>query len=151
MKIRKQYNDDYDSTKYYTDITDDTQTQQHLKNEVDVNTILAKWLKTGVIEHVKERQALYADVSSIDFRGALDSVRRAEEAFLALPSQLRRNLGNDPQNFIDWMQSDDDLDLKKEYGLLEQNSVATNSDKEPIPEDPNKQTRSEDRAEGASE
>lgn len=119
MNIRKQFNDDYDSSTYDTFLDSENIVQQNAKQSCDINSILAKYMKTGVLEHVKSHAPVYADVSNIDYRGAYDSVLRAESAFNALPSSLRKKLDNDPARFVDWMiDSSLDVELKREYGLL---------------------------------
>lgn len=40
-----------------------SRTQQHFMDSCDINKILAKYRKTGVIEHVKRAKAMYGDFS----------------------------------------------------------------------------------------
>lgn len=121
-KIRSQY-DEHFSSSYNTVVTSDTKTQQHLKEVCDVNYIMNRWLKTGVLDHVKQHAPVYGDLENFDLQESLNKVIKAEEAFMALPSKIRKLCGNDPQNFVDWMLSDRDMDLKKEYQLVK-SSVA---------------------------
>lgn len=119
IHVRKQYDLEYKSSDYFTKSGGESVTQQHLKDKCDVNNIMRRYMKTGVIDHIKQNKAFYGDVTGLDYRDAHEKVLRAQEAFNALPAKLRRMMDNDPQNFLDWMSSDKDIEMKKELGLIE--------------------------------
>lgn len=118
IKIRKQFDPDYKSSDYSTPGGGESVVQQHLKDQCNVNKIMNKYVKTGVLEHIKENQGFYGDCIGIDFRSVQDKVIRGQEAFNALPAKIRKLMNNDPANFVEWMNSDEDLDMKRELGLL---------------------------------
>lgn len=134
MKIRKQFDADYVSSDYDTEVSSETIVQQHLKSQCDINKVLERWLKTGFLDHEKKVNAQYADVSNLDYRYALDTTIRAEESFMSLPSRLRRDFDNDPAQFLEWMQSDVDIEKKQEFGLLKK-SLDDKKEVENSPED----------------
>lgn len=119
MKYRSMY-DSYDSNNYGLLLDDESITQQHCKDECDVNKILEKWLRTGSIEHVQKRAATYADVSQVptDYATAFDVVSKADDSFMSLPAKVRKRFKNDPGAFLDWMSQDTDMDEKVALGLL---------------------------------
>lgn len=75
-------------------------TEQGHKAECDVNNIIRKYDRTGLINHVNQFEAIYGDVSSIDFREALDLNMRVGKSFNELPSAIRKRFDNDPAAFI---------------------------------------------------
>lgn len=103
----------------------DGKTQQHFKEECDINTIVNNFLKTGELpENIKLPQ--YIDYEGIfDFRTAMESLMKAEEAFMELPAPLRAEFNNSPQEFLEFCTNPDNRDALKAKGLLKP---------EPVPE-----------------
>jgi phage internal scaffolding protein len=92
--------------------------QQHFKDECDVNRILAKYQRTGLIDHVNRFNGDYADLSDVpDFQASLDAVISAQEAFLTLPSSVRKQFDNDPAVFLDFVHNPDNRDEMVRMGL----------------------------------
>lgn len=79
-------------------------TQQHMKEAVDINNILAKYQRTGVLEHVSKYEAQYIDCPSADYIEALGRIARADEMFADLPSSVREYFANDTANFLAFVQ-----------------------------------------------
>lgn len=76
-------------------------TKQAHKDECDIHKILKQYKKTGIITHITQRQALYADLpSSMDYQEAIETMRTAQESFSELPSSVRERFGNDPFNLL---------------------------------------------------
>lgn len=92
---------------------------QSQAEEADINTIVRNFGITGKLpENV--RAPSYGDFREgiTDFRSALDAVKAAEQSFMAMPSELRARLDNDPQQFLDWCGNPDNLSEMKKYGLI---------------------------------
>lgn len=107
-------------------------TDQSYKDDCDVNVIIDRYLKTGQISHLAKYRGQYADVSQItDLQGAMDTVKKAGEAFMSLPAQLRKKLNNDPQEFIKYMQDPKNLEESIELGLRERDATI----KQPLKQD----------------
>lgn len=108
--------------------------KQSFKNECDINTIMKKFEKTGVIEHVKQHGAKYGDFldAPADYHEAANIVVRSNEMFLSLPAKVRKAFDNDPGTFlaaIDAAQNGD-ADVRDELiklGLLKTPPKATPS------------------------
>lgn len=95
-----------------------TRTHQSFKNECDINRILDRWQKTGVITHYNKYSANYSDLTSVpDYRQAMDQIIRANQAFESLPSSLRKRFGNDPAEFLSFVSSPDNVDEMVKLGL----------------------------------
>lgn len=98
----------------------DSLAQQQFKDECDVNRIVDRYNKTGVLEHLSEITPQYGDVTDVpsDLMAAYDAVGRAEEAFMQLPSQLRKDLDNDPSRLSAWLRDENNRETAVRYGLM---------------------------------
>lgn len=76
-------------------------TKQSMREEADINFIVAKYQRTGMLEHLARGVPQYADVSQVgDYRTALENARAAEAFFLGLPAKLRAAFGNDVAEYL---------------------------------------------------
>lgn len=74
---------------------------QSAKDETDVNRIVARFEKTGLLPQV-DVIGDYLDVSEAgDYRSALDRIRDVDRVFQQLPAAARAKFDNDPALFID--------------------------------------------------
>lgn len=97
-----------------------SRTDQSYKDDCDVNKIIARAMKTGQISHLSKYRGQYADVSQItDLQGAMEAVQKANEAFMTIPAQLRKRFGNDPQEFIKYLQDPSNIEESIQLGLRE--------------------------------
>jgi len=94
-------------------------TKQSFKDECDINSIMAKFEKTAMVEHVNEHQGRYADFTdgAQDFHSAMNHVRNTTEMFMTLPASMREQFNNDPGDFIEFI-SEAEEDELREHGLL---------------------------------
>lgn len=83
----------------------ETVTHQSFKAECDINNIMAKYVRTGVVEHINTHSAQYADVSAVDFLEAMTKVSEAQDMFDDLPAKVRKAFDNDPAAFLDYVQN----------------------------------------------
>lgn len=96
-----------------------TMTQQNFKQECDINHILKKYQKTGIIEHANRFQGNYTDLSEVaDFQTACNIVIEAQEAFNSLPSSIRKQFSNDPQEFLSFVENPENHDSMIQMGLI---------------------------------
>jgi len=89
-------------------------TKQSMRDECDVNLIMAKYVKTGFIDHVASGVPSFVDVSEMsDYRSALEHVREVGEYFDHMPAAVRKRFENDPAMFMAYLESgasDEDLE-----------------------------------------
>ncbi len=78
---------------------------------------MAKYQKTGAIEHVNKHQASYGYATSDDFQTSLEIVARGRDMFNELPSSIRTKFENDPAKFLDFVQNEENLQEMQEMGL----------------------------------
>lgn len=92
-------------------------TKQAPKAETDINNILLRYKKTGLISHLAKGAPTYMDVSEVgDYKTAMDHLRSTERFFQSLPAKVREYFGNDPVAFLDYASSVSSEDLKTELG-----------------------------------
>ncbi len=105
--------------KVILDCKDKTRTRQSEAAGCDINQIVSRFEKTGILP-IDGREALYEDVSHItDYRDALDRVTMAEQAFKQLPAKVRSRFHNEPAAFLDFASDPTNRDEMREMGLLE--------------------------------
>lgn len=78
----------------------ESMTKQSFKDDCDINLIIKRARLQGIVPRMVNLQAIYGDVSGIDFQAAVDLVRRSEELFAELPAQVRARFHNDPAAFL---------------------------------------------------
>lgn len=117
VKIRKPYEKTERSS---INFPEKTMTKQSFQQECDINTIMAKYAKDGVIAHVSRVQGAYGDFSNVEgYQLALNQVIAAQEAFDELPARVRERFGNDPANLMTFLQDVENRDEAIELGLID--------------------------------
>jgi len=116
-----------------------TLTQQHSKDQVDINNIMKRYIKTGVLDHVAKYKPQYRDNNSIDYQESMNIVIKADEMFSELPAQARKQFNNDPAAFLDFVQDPANHDKLHELGLTEI-PIPTTTTTESPPPSPGKKT-----------
>lgn len=85
-------------------------TEQHHKAACDINKIMAKYQKTGVIEHINNHAERYGNVSGADFKTAQDLIAEQTSVFYELPAYARDAFDNDPANYLDLVMTDEGIE-----------------------------------------
>lgn len=93
-------------------------TEQAHKKICDVNNIIKKYDKTGVIQHVTKFEAKFGDVTGIEFRAMHDKIISAQQSFDSLPSSIRKRFGNDAGRLIAFMDNPDNREEAIKLGLI---------------------------------
>ncbi len=95
-------------------------TKRSFKNECDVNQVMARFEKTGVIDHVNQRRPVYTDVSNFeDYQTSIGIVLSAHRQFEQLPSKIRARFENDPGEFLKFIENPENKQEAIEIGLIE--------------------------------
>jgi phage internal scaffolding protein len=104
-------------------------TQQQFKDEADINNIMARYQKTGVLVDPltqATRKPMFDDFSELgDFRDHQQAVIDAQELFMQLPSRLRARFGNDPAELLQWLSDPANKQEAIELGLMTNPPVET--------------------------
>ena len=77
-------------------------TQQHFKNDVDINQIIARYNRTGLLPQVEGAMCGDFDLD-LDYQTALNRVIAAQNAFEQLPAQLRKRFNNNPAELLSFV------------------------------------------------
>lgn len=98
-----------------------SRTHQSFKAECDVNNIMKKYERTGILEHRNTFQGQYGDFTNVpnDFHEAQNAVIAAEEMFMTLPAKVRRRFQNDAGEFIDFATDPANQEEMIKLGLAE--------------------------------
>lgn len=98
--------------------------KQSFKEECDINRIVRKYQKDGVISHLNRFGGEYKDVTgAVDFHTANNIVLKAQETFMSLPSSVRQQFDNDPGAFMDFVHDPANEDKMVEMGLARKRVV----------------------------
>lgn len=99
--------------------TEPTRTKQSFGNECNINTIMRRYYKTGVIEHLRHDSPRYLDLSNAtDYLDAILTVQAAEDAFMELPALVREHFANDPAVYLAAFHDPDRRPELQELGLV---------------------------------
>jgi phage internal scaffolding protein len=119
--LRTPYNYDRDAASDESGLacSDPTLAQQQFRDEADINTILERFGRTGEVI-VPVRAPEFGDYSEVtDYHTAMNMIIEAQNAFDALPARIRREFGNDPGRFVDFVSDEKNRDKALEMGLIE--------------------------------
>jgi phage internal scaffolding protein len=119
MRFRTLYDDDYKADVFETEVgIDEGLVQQGMRDECDVNVIMARYMQTGELTHVSALAGEYGDYSNVtDYREGLDLIMAADELFSELPAKVRDRFKNDPAAFLDFANDPKNLEEMREMGL----------------------------------
>ncbi len=90
-------------------------TVQADKDRCCVNNIMARFRKTGLVDHIRQHEGRYVDVATAnDFQDAMNIVAQGQQSFELLPSEIRKRFDNDPSEFLKFVHDPDNAaDLVK--------------------------------------
>lgn len=126
-RFRTKYDENYHSEIFWTEPGEDEDlVQHHMQAECDVNTIMARYERTGELQHVASMAAEYGDYYDVtDYKTGAERLLAAEALFMELPARLRDRFNNDPAQFIGFATDEKNIDELRSLGLAE-----------PLPPDP---------------
>lgn len=82
--------------------TDPDMTVQSDVVRADIKAILAKYRGTGIVDHLRNVDLQFRDVSELsDYADMAFQAREAEKVFMTLPSKIREVFGHDYANWLD--------------------------------------------------
>lgn len=107
--------------------------KQSFKDECNINKIMARFQKTGAIDHYAKHGPSYGDVTSTSLHQAMNIIAEAETMFEELPATLRKKFGNDPEQFLDFVQDPKNLEEMRELGLANSGKTTINDEQPASP------------------
>lgn len=110
------------------DFKEPSMTKEAPANEVDINTIMDRYLRTGVLP--EPRPAQYGDATAVpSYEEAMNIVNQGREAFEALPSKIRERFANDPGQFLAFVNDEANYDEAVKLGLVAKKETAPAEEK----------------------
>jgi len=107
-------------------------TQQHFKEDADINTIVERFGITGKLPD-DLRQPVAGDYEDVvDFHTAMNAVLAAKAEFMKLPGNIRAYFEHDPQKYLEFFDDPNNREEAQRLGLLRENTVF--NDAQPAPE-----------------
>lgn len=79
---------------------EDGRTKQSFKDETDVNQIIQKHTRMGTLSHLEQFGGQYGDMADFDFQEAQNQIAKANSMFETLPSAVRNQFANSPEEFF---------------------------------------------------
>lgn len=112
-------------------------TQQHQKDEADINQIMRKFQKTGLVNHLAKGHPSYGDFTVVtDYQTALEQVEQAHQSFMALPANIRRRFSNNPGELVAFMSDENNREEGEQLGLFPKKAKPVEAEPAPTPETP---------------
>lgn len=85
----------------------------------DINKIMAKYEKSGLLMHLNQNEPFYGDVSNVpDYQAALAVVQKSEEMFMSLPGDIRARFENDPAKYLAFVSDPANKELMGKMDML---------------------------------
>lgn len=138
--MKKKFRNAYTGTDHKVGFSSDkpSLTKQSFKDSVDVNNIMAKYQKTGIVDHFNKYEGRYVDLDASTFTENQMIVANAMSMFEELPSKARNHFNNDPAAFLEYVsqeQTPDSNALLGELGLLNTpDTLAIPGDEKSVPD-----------------
>lgn len=99
-------------------------TSQEHAEDADINVLMSRYIKTGVLPQFADRQPFYTDATELpSFMEMQNALISAEEAFMSLPAKVRDRFNNDPAKFVEFATDKENEQELKKMGLLSPEAV----------------------------
>lgn len=98
-------------------------TKQSFKAECDINTIVNRFLKTGIFDATNKHAPKYGDCTGLEFQAGMETVLKAQKMFDELPALVRNRFQNDPGQFLDFVHDEKNVEEAIRLGLLQRKAV----------------------------
>lgn len=115
---------------------EEKRTREEFAKELDINRIVDKYTKTGVLPFAgRENLGIYADFSELpDYKSQLDFVISAKESFQKLDANVRKRFDNNPGKLLDFLKDPKNLEEGRRLGLIEPERPEPPAEPSPAPE-----------------
>ncbi len=98
----------------------ESRTKQEFRDECNINNVVAAHRITGQFTHVSAVMPAYGDFSNVnDYQEAVDQIKAAEVSFAQLPAKVRKRMGNDPAEFIAFLEDPANQEEAEKLGLVD--------------------------------
>lgn len=110
-----------------------SQTVQSFKDDCDVNLIMKRFERTGMLDHLNQYQGRYGDFLDLPqtYHEAVNQVMAAEEMFMTIPAKVRAMFNNDAGEFLAFVDDPANAEKMVELGLARPREPALERQGEP--------------------
>jgi len=119
--FRTPYNYDTDLTSYTSGLDcskDPSRTQQHMKDETDINKLVSTYARTGIIPG-QDIPAMDFNIDEIVvYQTAMNQIIASQKAFEALPSTTRDYFHNNPAHLLSFISDSSNRPEAERLGLV---------------------------------
>lgn len=93
-------------------------TEQNHKDQCDVNKIIKKYDKNGIISHVSSMKAEFGDCPAVEYKEMQDRLVKMQGEFNKLPASIKKRFGNNPFSLIAFMDDAGNRDEAIKLGMI---------------------------------
>jgi phage internal scaffolding protein len=105
---------------YSITFTQPSITEQYHAEYTNVGSILDRYRKTGILDHVKSVIPQYGDFTNVKtYDEALTQIIEAQDAFMQLDPKIRAKFNNDPSELLKFVSDVSNYDLAVDMGIIE--------------------------------
>lgn len=102
-----------------TPLGSEVKTKQSFKNQCDINDLVARHRRTGLVDHTTSRKPLYGDfTAATDLFTHINATNAAEDEFRTLPAQVRRLCNEDPVELLNLLATEPGCESLRTAGLV---------------------------------
>lgn len=96
-----------------------SRTKQSFAAECDINNIMKRFEKDGLVLHVNKFDGQYGDFTNApEYHDAVNKVLAADDMFMSLPASLRTRFENDPGRFLAFVADPANVREMQSLGLM---------------------------------
>lgn len=98
-----------------------SQADESQLESTDINNILKRYQKTGLLAHAIEMEPQYGDFSeSTDYQAAMQTIATANQQFELLPANLRERFQNNPAKMLEFVANKENKEEAIKLGIIPQ-------------------------------
>lgn len=114
----------FDVERVRTEVGSEVLTKQSFADDTDINNIMRKYEKTGILPDLSQKQYDFMDVSSgFDYHECANRIHEVDGIFMALPAQIRSQFDNDAGQFLNFIADPLNKETMALMGLSEAKAV----------------------------
>lgn len=110
-----------------------TLTEQNHEKACNINSIMERYTKTGLIDHVNKHEGQFIDATGVDYQKAQNLIALAKTEFEELPAAARDAFDNDVTNYLDMISQEDGADQLR--GILDPQEQKQDPENDPAEPD----------------
>lgn len=135
MKTTNKFRTAYDKHKRYGFKTlGESLTQQSYAHDARIQNIVKKYDNTGFFDSINRNPAQYGDFTQVtDLTEAMNKIQDAKDNFMEIPSNIREQFHNNPEEFYNFASDDNNFDALVDMGLA--TARVPNIDSSPVVEE----------------